>query len=47
VKFLSYAQGVDAFRATDRISDSDKVKLMGGTLMRIYGWSPGNSHSSR
>jgi predicted TIM-barrel fold metal-dependent hydrolase len=40
VKFLTYAQGVDAFRATDRISDSDKVKLMGGALARIYGWSP-------
>jgi L-fuconolactonase len=31
---------VDAFRATNRISNSDKVKLMGGTLARIYGWSP-------
>jgi len=40
VKFLTYAQGVDAFRATDRISDSDKAKLMGGTLARVYGWSP-------
>jgi L-fuconolactonase len=40
VKFLTYAQGVDAFRATGRISDSDKAKLMGGTLARIYGWSP-------
>jgi L-fuconolactonase len=40
VKFLTYAQGVDAFRTTDRISESDKVKLMGGTLARIYGWSP-------
>ncbi len=40
VKFLTYAQGVDAFRATDRISASDKAKLMGGTLTRIYGWSP-------
>ena len=40
VKFLTYAQGVDAFRATNRISDSDKVKLMGGTLACIYGWSP-------
>lgn len=40
VKFLTYAQGVDAFRATDRISESDKVKLMGGALARIYGWSP-------
>ena len=40
VKFLSYAQGVDAFRATDRISESDKAELMGSTLARIYGWSP-------
>ena len=40
VKFLTYAQGVDAFRATDRISESDKAKLMGSTLTRIYGWSP-------
>jgi L-fuconolactonase len=40
VKFLTYAQGVDAFRATDRISESDKATLMGRTLTRIYGWSP-------
>jgi L-fuconolactonase len=40
VKFLTYAQGVDAFRGTGRISESDKAKLMGGTLARIYGWSP-------
>ena len=40
VKFLTYPQGVDAFRATDRISQSDKAKLMGSTLTRIYGWSP-------
>jgi L-fuconolactonase len=40
VNFLTYAQGVDAFRVTNRISDSDKAKLMGGTLTRIYGWAP-------
>jgi predicted TIM-barrel fold metal-dependent hydrolase len=40
VEFLTFAQGVDAFRATDRISASDKAKLMGGTLTRVYGWSP-------
>jgi L-fuconolactonase len=40
VKFLTYAQGVDAFHATNRISESDKVKLMGGTAARIYGWAP-------
>ncbi len=40
VKFLTYAQGVDAFRVTDRISASDKAKLMGGNVTRIYGWAP-------
>jgi L-fuconolactonase len=41
VNLLSFAQGIEAFRITDRISESDKVKLMGGTTSRIYGWSPG------
>jgi L-fuconolactonase len=41
VNFLTYAQGVDAFRVTDRISASDKAKLMGGNVTRIYGWAPG------
>jgi len=40
VKFLTYAQGVDAFRLTGRISDGDRAALMGGTLARIYGWAP-------
>jgi predicted TIM-barrel fold metal-dependent hydrolase len=40
VKFLSYAQAAEAFRITKRLSDSDKAKLMGGTLTRIYGWQP-------
>ena len=43
VNFLTYAQGVDAFRVTNRISASDKAKLMGGTLTRIYGWAPGQA----
>jgi len=47
VKFLDYAQGVEAFRLTDRISQSDKAKLMGGTLSRIYGWSPRSDHDPR
>jgi L-fuconolactonase len=41
VNFLTYAQGVDAFRVTNRISDTDKAKLMGGNVTRIYGWAPG------
>ncbi len=37
---LTYEQGVEAFRVTDRLSDSDRATLMGGTLPRIYNWSP-------
>jgi L-fuconolactonase len=40
VGLLTYQQGVDAFRVTDRLSDSDRSTLMGGTLARVYGWSP-------
>ena len=40
VKLLTYQQGVDAFRDTDRLSESDKRTLMGGTLQRVYKWSP-------
>ena len=40
VGLLTYKQGVDAFRVTDRLSDSDRAALMGGTLQRIYDWSP-------
>jgi predicted TIM-barrel fold metal-dependent hydrolase len=40
VALLSYAQGVEAFRLTDRLSDSDRAMLMGGAAERVYGWSP-------
>ena len=40
VGLLTYKQGVDAFRHTDRLSESDKATLMGGTLERVYKWSP-------
>jgi L-fuconolactonase len=40
VGLLTYQQGVDAFRVTDRLSASERAKLMGGTLERVYGWSP-------
>jgi L-fuconolactonase len=39
VKLLTYAEGVDAFRLA-QLSDSDRAKLLGGTLSRIYDWSP-------
>lgn len=40
VNLLTYRQGVDAFRAKDWLSDSDRAKLMGGSLSKIYGWAP-------
>jgi L-fuconolactonase len=40
VGVLTYKQGVEAFRVTDRLSDSDRATLMGGTLARVYDWSP-------
>lgn len=40
VALLTYEQGVEAFRVTDRLSDSDRTDLMGGTLQRVYNWSP-------
>ncbi|MBT3372970.1 MAG: amidohydrolase family protein [Rhodospirillaceae bacterium] len=40
VKLLSYAQGVESFRLTGRISDNERAALMGGSLQRIYDWSP-------
>lgn len=40
VKLLTFEQGVEAFRVTDQLSDSERSALMGGTLMKIYNWSP-------
>jgi predicted TIM-barrel fold metal-dependent hydrolase len=39
VALLTYQQGVDAFRVTDRLSDSERATLMGDTLARVYNWS--------
>jgi L-fuconolactonase len=40
VGLLTYEQGVEAFRVTDRLSDTDRALLMGQALQRIYNWSP-------
>jgi predicted TIM-barrel fold metal-dependent hydrolase len=40
VALLTYKQGVEPFRVTDRLSQSDRAALMGGTLERVYGWAP-------
>ena len=39
VALLTYQQGVEAFRVTDRLSRGDRAALMGETLARIYDWS--------
>jgi L-fuconolactonase len=38
VGLLTYKQGVEAFRVTDRLSEGDRAALMGETLSRIYNW---------
>ena len=40
VGLLTYEQGIQAFRVTDRLSDSDRALLMGDTLQRVYNWAP-------
>jgi predicted TIM-barrel fold metal-dependent hydrolase len=40
VALCTYGQAVDAFRLTDRLSQSERAALMGGTLTRVYGWAP-------
>ena len=40
VELLNYEQGVEAFRVTDTLSASERSTLMGGTLQKIYDWSP-------
>ena len=39
-ELVTYRDAVDAFVATDRLSDSDRAALMGSTLESVYGWSP-------
>jgi predicted TIM-barrel fold metal-dependent hydrolase len=40
VALVTYREGVEAFRVTDRLSASERATLMGGTLQRVYGWAP-------
>ena len=36
----TYREAVDAFRLNDKLSTSDRAKLMGETLSKIYQWTP-------
>ena len=40
VNLLTYEQGVAAFRVAEGLSDAERATLMGGSLARIYNWSP-------
>jgi L-fuconolactonase len=40
VALLTSQRGVEAFRVTDRLSDTERAALMGETLRRVYQWSP-------
>lgn len=37
---LTYREGVEAFLVTDRLTDDERARLMGGTLTEVYGWAP-------
>jgi len=37
---INYEQAVEAFRQTDRLSDSERAMLMGGACAKAYRWSP-------
>jgi L-fuconolactonase len=43
VAFVSYADGVETFRVTDRLSADEKAVLMGTTLSKVYRWKPANA----
>ena len=38
---LSYQEGIEPFRQTDCLSDSERAMLMGGACAKAYGWTPG------
>jgi predicted TIM-barrel fold metal-dependent hydrolase len=40
VALLTYREGVEAFRLTDRLTDAERELLMGESLKHVYRWSP-------
>jgi predicted TIM-barrel fold metal-dependent hydrolase len=46
VGLLTYKEGVEAFRVTDRLSNSERAALMGQTLQKVYNWSPAKAGSA-
>jgi predicted TIM-barrel fold metal-dependent hydrolase len=41
VELMTYAEGVDAFLKSDRLSDTDRAMLMYEATSRAYRWAPG------
>ena len=39
VRLLTYEQGIESFRVTNSLINSDRATLMGGTLTRVYHWT--------
>jgi L-fuconolactonase len=37
---VNYAQGVEPFRETSRLSEPERAMLMGGACAKAYGWKP-------
>ena len=37
---LSYKNAINPFRLTDRLTENERVILMGGACANVYGWSP-------
>ena len=37
---VNYAQAVEPFRTTDRLSESERAMLMGGACAKAYRWTP-------
>jgi len=42
-RFLSYQQGVSAFRDLWPLPAADRAMLLGGTAARVYQWAPGST----
>src|SRR5450756_758317 len=40
---VNYAQAVEPFLKTSRLSDTERAMLMGGACAKAYGWSPKNT----
>ena len=40
VNMVSYRDGVEPFRLTDRLTGSEREMLMGGSLTEVYRWAP-------